>query len=309
METCCCKAAHAVQYSYSPCQSFTFYYNSTIFVPTRISVKEFRVELNYCHKKNRGDAKGKSIALFGWEIQPATTVFSSHAKSASQPTSSVFLSRQISQPSSQPASRTRRLCVSTPFSSPVQSGQIVKILIVTEDWWIVLCSCLNRWSVYLEWHQLPVSQNEKLPPAERSETERLFRQAINTICTTELTGQPDWDRARSDSTAVTGSLSIGCDEKVLRTGRSGTKSRRVIIPGCWACRTISDGLDLNGWTNNAAGSLIDRSVELANQQLAWLTAVLHAMHAKILINLEWRTTQVHHKYTFRSVDNLSVIKT
>jgi len=41
-------------------------------------------------------------ALFGWEIQPATTVFSSHVKSASQPTSSVFLSRQISQPSSQP---------------------------------------------------------------------------------------------------------------------------------------------------------------------------------------------------------------
>ena len=28
-----------------------------------------------------------------------------------------------------------------------------------------------------------------------------------------------------------------------RTGLSGMKSRRVIIPGCWACRTISDGLD------------------------------------------------------------------
>ena len=50
-------------------------------------------------------------ALFGWRIQPATTVFFSHAKSAqppaNQPANSIFLSREISQPSSQPASRTR----------------------------------------------------------------------------------------------------------------------------------------------------------------------------------------------------------
>jgi len=43
-------------------------------------------------------------------IQPATTVFFSHAKSAqppaNQPANSIFLSREISQPSSQPASRT-----------------------------------------------------------------------------------------------------------------------------------------------------------------------------------------------------------
>ena len=46
-------------------------------------------------------------------IQPATTVFFSHAKSAqppaNQPANSIFLSREISQPSSQPASRTRRV--------------------------------------------------------------------------------------------------------------------------------------------------------------------------------------------------------
>jgi len=48
-------------------------------------------------------------------IQPATTVFFSHAKSAqppaNQPANSIFLSREISQPSSQPASRTSRKAV------------------------------------------------------------------------------------------------------------------------------------------------------------------------------------------------------
>ena len=48
--------------------------------------------------------------LFGWLVQPASTVFFSHAKSAqppaSQPSSSIFLSRQISPATShQPAER------------------------------------------------------------------------------------------------------------------------------------------------------------------------------------------------------------
>jgi len=46
-------------------------------------------------------------ALFGWEIQPVTTVFFSHAKSASQPASqpAVFSShaKSVSHPASQPA--------------------------------------------------------------------------------------------------------------------------------------------------------------------------------------------------------------
>ena len=42
--------------------------------------------------------------------QPATTVFFSHAKSASHSANSIFLSHEISQPASQPASRTRPRC-------------------------------------------------------------------------------------------------------------------------------------------------------------------------------------------------------
>jgi len=38
--------------------------------------------------------------------QPATTVFFSHAKSANNSANSIFLSHEISQPASQPASRT-----------------------------------------------------------------------------------------------------------------------------------------------------------------------------------------------------------
>jgi len=50
---------------------------------------------------------------------------------------------------------------------------------------------------------------------------------------------------------------------------------------------------LNGWTNNAAGSLIDRSVELANQLLDNRRPTCEAFN-----QLEW-STQVQHKYAFR----------
>jgi len=62
-------------------------------------------------------------ALFGWEIQPATTVFFSHAKSASQPTSSVFLSRQISPATSQPANQQCfPLTLDQPSHQPAERG-------------------------------------------------------------------------------------------------------------------------------------------------------------------------------------------
>jgi len=40
--------------------------------------------------------------LFGWEIQPTTTVFSSHAKSASQPVNQQCFPLTPNQPASQP---------------------------------------------------------------------------------------------------------------------------------------------------------------------------------------------------------------
>jgi len=48
------------------------------------------------------------FALFGWEIQPATTVFSSHAKSASQPANQQCFPLTPNQPAIQPASQPNK---------------------------------------------------------------------------------------------------------------------------------------------------------------------------------------------------------
>ena len=49
-----------------------------------------------------GRSGWRTTALFGWEIQPATIVFSSHAKSASQPAVFSSHAKSASHPASQP---------------------------------------------------------------------------------------------------------------------------------------------------------------------------------------------------------------